>query len=244
MDRAALPFPAALAHLETAATVFAAALTSADLAAPVASCPGWDLRRLACHLGGVHRWARTAITEGRSGELREEGPGDPGGLRDWFDEGVRDLVDTLGTSDPARECWTFGPRPHTTAFWIRRMPHETWMHAWDAASAAPDPVTVPHDLALDGVDEVVHMFVPRQIRLGRLGPLQSTIELRATDAPGEPAWLLASGDRSASPDAVVSAPADVLLLLLWHRLPADHPEVRIDGDAAAARRVITSALTP
>jgi uncharacterized protein (TIGR03083 family) len=237
---AVLSSDAALAHLTAAAERFSAALTG-DLAAPVPSCPGWDLRSLAAHLGGVHRWARSALTQPRPDEHSDDRP-EPGvDLRPWFDEGAQELIGTLRRTDPATACWTFGPRPGTAAFWFRRQAHETAMHAWDAEHALRDDVTpFPLDLAVDGVDEVVTMFVPRQIRLGRLAPPAQGVELRAPDADGTRAWRL--GDRG--PDAVLSAPAETLLLLLWRRLRPDAAQVAISGDEAAVRALLSAPLTP
>ena len=161
----------------------------------------------------VHRWARSALTQPRPDERSDDGPGPGVDLRTWFDDGARALVATLRSTDPATECWTFGPRPRTAAFWFRRQAHETAMHAWDAARARTDtPPPFDLDLALDGVDELVTMFVPRQIRLGRLAPLQDVVELGVVDAPEATTWRLAptgpvAGDAPGrEPDAVVSAP--------------------------------------
>ena len=233
---------AALAHLEAAAARFSATLT-ADLALPVPGCPGWDVRALARHLGGVHRWARFALIQPRPDEQSDDGPGPGVDVRSWFDEGARDLVATLRRTDPGTPCWTFGPPPRTAAFWCRRQAHETSMHAWDAELATcGTPTPFPLDLALDGVDEVVTMFVPRQIRLGRLAPLPQAVELRPADAPAAASWRLGPADRD--PDALVSAPAATLLLLLWRRLPLAGAGVRVTGDVDAVRTVLAAPLTP
>ena len=64
-----------LAHLERAAADVAGRLESGDLDAPVPGCPGWTLTDLAHHLGGIHRWARTAVVEGPSEERTLRRPG-------------------------------------------------------------------------------------------------------------------------------------------------------------------------
>src|SRR5436190_2222205 len=89
----------------------AVAVPASSLSRHTSPRPGWGLRALAAHLGGVHRWARSALTRPRPGEQSDEGP-EPGvDLRAWFDEGAHDLVRTLRGTDPATECWTFGPGP-------------------------------------------------------------------------------------------------------------------------------------
>src|SRR5690349_542947 len=110
MARTTLLPAAAVEHLEAAAARFSETL-QADLGTPVPTCPGWDLRALAGHLGGVHRWARSALTRPRPDEQSDSGPAPGADLRAWFDEGARDLAATLRATDPATECWTFGSRP-------------------------------------------------------------------------------------------------------------------------------------
>jgi uncharacterized protein (TIGR03083 family) len=243
MTAGRVSIPAVLEHLDAGVAAFAAALQG-DLRRPVPGCPGWDLAALGGHLGGVHRWARAAIVEGRPAELNETGPDDPREIVTWFAEGAAALAETLRTTDPATPCWAFGPPPRTAAFWQRRMPHETTLHAWDAHSALGQDLPLDRNLALDGVDEVVTMFVPRQVRLGRLVPPPHVVELRATDARrGVGSWRLFDGEGRA-PDAVVAAPAATLLLLLWQRIPCTADEVMVDGDEAAARAVLAAPLTP
>jgi uncharacterized protein (TIGR03083 family) len=253
MTSGRLLLPAALDHLDAGVAAFAAALHE-DLRRPVPGCPGWDLAALAGHLGGVHRWARSAVVQARPGVLSEAGPDDSRDIAAWFAEGAAALAATLRATEPATGCWTFGPPPRTVAFWQRRMPHETTLHAWDAHAALGEDLPLDRDLALDGVDEVVTMFVPRQVRLGRLVPPPRALELRATDAPqGVGPWKLFAGEGEGetggggdvrAPDAVVAAPAATLLLLLWRRIPLDTDGVAVAGDAAAAHALFDAPLTP
>src|SRR5688572_5184413 len=46
-----------LDHVVVDAARFEAAVRVGPIDAPVAACPGWDLRQLTGHLGQVHRWA-------------------------------------------------------------------------------------------------------------------------------------------------------------------------------------------
>lgn len=247
-----------LTRLGTAADRFTEVLATADLASAVPSCPGWDLTRLAWHLGDVHRWARRAVVEGHPGHQPDEvGPRDRDELVAWYREAADGLVDALRSADPDSGCWTFGPKPRTASFWFCRQDHETWMHLWDAANAAAaaaggpptgeaafwDPV-----LAADGIHEVATMFLPRQVRLDRIPPLERVLALQPDDAVGR--WLLAGdGTGPASgpdvpADACLHGPAEVLLLLLWKRADLADPRIAVDGDPVAAHEVLASALTP
>jgi uncharacterized protein (TIGR03083 family) len=245
---------AALPHLERAVDAFARAVAAGDLAAPVPACPGWDLRALVDHLGNVHRWARGAIVEGHPDTVEIEAPAEREALVAWYRDCAAGLLETLRTVDPDQPCWAFGPKPHTAAFWFRRQAHETTMHHQDAVLAAggPAPVLDPV-LALDGIDEVVTMFFPRQVRLARIAPLTAGLALVPDDvSPGAdgPRWVIA-GDGT-GPGSAPDAPADVtltgpavaLLELLWHRCTPDDPRLQVTGDRAVLDVVLGVALTP
>lgn len=232
-----------LEHLEREAAAYAAVLEDGDLAAPVPACPGWDLAALTGHLGGIHRWARDAVELGRPTEDERPYPSDRAGLRGWFDEGAADLLATLRSTPPDAPCWHFGPKPRTAAFWFRRQVHETAVHAQDAAEAARGVRPTLHpELVVDGIDEILTMFLPRQVRLGRLDPPRQVVELRPTDTADEAFLLAPAGGGDVV--GVVHAPAETLLLLLWRRLPVDAAGVRVAGDAGAVRSMFALPLTP
>jgi uncharacterized protein (TIGR03083 family) len=254
-----------LPHLQHAAADFAAVLETGELDAPVPGCAPWRLTDLAHHLGGVHRWARTAVVEGPSDDKDPtDAPTDRAALVAWFREGADALVATLRATDPDTPCWTFAP-PHTAAFWFRRQMHETAVHAGDAAASQGTTRPYGAELALDGIDEVVGTFFPRQVRLGRIPPLPSALAVQPAEGgrwvlagdgrgrqatPSHPAgggprsqraWRLREAPRDAS--ATLSGPAEAVLLLLWHRITLDDPRLTVSGDRAAADAVLAAALT-
>jgi uncharacterized protein (TIGR03083 family) len=228
-----------LAYLEQSVTAYDALLARGDLDAPVPSCPGWTLLDLTHHLGGVHRWATTAITEQRSMNDDEIVIPDPGGTRSWFLDGATGLVRVLRATAPESACWGFGPKPRTAAFWFRRQPLETAVHTWDAAGSqgvALDAFDAA--LALDGIDEVRHMFYPRQLHLKRIEPVARTLAIAPESTSTR--WVFGDGE----PEAVVSGPAGALYLLLWGRIGTADERVRVEGDAAAATAVLAAGITP
>lgn len=212
-----------------------------DLSVPVAACAGWDLGDLGAHLGVVHRWATAALTS--SVPPAEEPAPARAELASWFADGAAALLRGLWDADPDTACWGFGPHPRTVGFWVRRQALETTVHAWDAADALGRAAVVPADLAADGVDEVVSVMYPRQVRLGRRAPVPATVSLRCADVDA-PACTLGEGE----PDAVVAAPAEQLLLLLWGRRTLEElvasGAARLGGDPAAARAALGGPLTP
>ncbi len=208
--------------------------TTAETAGPdaeVATCPGWKIRDLVHHVGGIHRWAtgyvaerRTERIDARLAEVVGAWPDDRA-LVMWFRDGHARLVETLETSDPAVACWSFLPAPSPLAFWARRQAHETAIHRVDAESAL-GPIT-PFDpaFAADGIDEMLFGFAVRP-RRDIPTTSQQTMALHASD--GGRSWLVTIGpDRvqSSSDDGEadfdIGASASDLYTLLWNRRPVD-----------------------
>ena len=87
----------------------------AGLDAVVPACPGWRVRDVLLHTGGVHRWAAAYVTAARPEEFdaaveeRFFAHVDDDTLVDWFRSGHRALVEALAGADPAVRCWSFLP---------------------------------------------------------------------------------------------------------------------------------------
>jgi uncharacterized protein (TIGR03083 family) len=182
------------------------------------------------------------VVEGRPTDEERPHPQDRDGLRTWFDDGAAELVATLRTTDPATPCWHFGPKPRTAGFWFRRQAHETAMHVRDLEEAARGAAEPLHpELVVDGIAEILEMFLPRQVRLGRLDAPSAIVELRPTDV--DTTFRLApAGDGEVV--GSVTAPAETLLLLLWGRLRVDAAGVRVDGDAEDVAALLALPITP
>jgi uncharacterized protein (TIGR03083 family) len=232
-----------LAHLRAKIGDLRAVLAEADLAAAVPTCPGWSLHDLAAHVGNVHRWVRGAIVEGHPATPEVDVPAGRAELLAWYDEGAAGLVGLLGSIDPDVPCWSFGPKPGTAGFWFRRQAHEHAVHAYDAQVAVGAAGTIDATLAVDGIDEVVTVFFPRQVRLGRIRALDRSLAVRADDGSR---WVVA-GDGTEGltlADAEVAGPAEALYLLLGRRIGLDDPRLTLDGDPAAAEAVLGTAIVP
>lgn len=208
------------------------------LDAPVAACPGWDLRELVVHVGRVHRWAREAVvTAAPPGELELAAPGDPEALAAWVLEGADALVAALTATAPDAPTWHFFAAPKVAGVWRRRQAHETLIHRHDAEAALGLLTPLDPALAADGIDEYFGLIVPRVLqRAGRAAP-ESSLHVHCTDTHGE--WLLRTVDGSpvltrehAKGDAALRGGAEALLLRLWARTPTG--PVEVVGDPAAA----------
>jgi uncharacterized protein (TIGR03083 family) len=231
-----LPRTVLLDALTREAAAFRAVLATADLDSAVPACPDWDLRELAAHVAGVHRWALNAVADG---ELRRD-PTPPlpdrAAVETMYADAVTELIAALRRAPDDAPCPSFLTPDDTARFWLRRQVHELLVHRYDAEHATGAEPVLDTELAADGVAEALEVFLPRMRARGLLGDLPATLTLRQSDGPGE--WVLSGGPQQAT----VVGPAQDLLLLLWKRRPLDGLEVH--GDEGVARAVLSCALTP
>ena len=225
-----------LQHLEVDAAALAAAVEG-DPAAPVPSCPGWTVDDLVTHTGAVHRWV-TEIVETRATERppREEpGPLPAGGLRAWFEEGAARLLAALHDADAAEPIWNWTGIGETVAFWHRRMAQETAVHRWDGEHARGKARAIDAALAVDGIEEVFGIFLPRALARGQVPAPGGSLRLTCSDAEGD--WLVRVeagrarlGPPDGAADVTVRGSASDLLLFSWGRPPPG--ELEVSGDRA------------
>jgi uncharacterized protein (TIGR03083 family) len=217
-----------------------AAAASAGPDAAVPSCPGWTVRDLVRHLGGVHRWATSIVATPRTEPWPvdlEEVVGswpDDATLLDWFDDGCQGLAAALERARPDLACWTFLRAPSPLAMWARRQAHETAMHRVDVELAAGAQVTqFTAPFAADGVDELLTCFITRGSSALRADEPR-TLGVRCTDAADN--WLVRIGPDAArttpigtdTPDCTLSGRAADIHLALWSR--PELAALAIEGD--------------
>ncbi|MFI8438636.1 maleylpyruvate isomerase family mycothiol-dependent enzyme [Streptomyces sp. NPDC079020] len=182
----------------------------ADMAAPVAACPGWTLGQLLRHVGGTHHWAATVVRTRATAPVPEDLVNDVSGYADaepaamdaWLAEGAALLVDALRTAGPTARVWTPGPGG-STLFWARRMLYEAVVHRADAYRTAGAEFAVDEDIAVDGIDEwmgfgtVPEVAAPRPGVPPLLGPGRTLRFHGVGAAPGAAVeWLVdLTGDR-------------------------------------------------
>jgi uncharacterized protein (TIGR03083 family) len=234
-----------LAALRADASDLAAA-ARAGLDAPVPSCPGWSVADLVAHTGLVHRRVaervRTRAMRRSLGVSIEAPPESE--LVGWFEDGVEELARVLADADPDGPVWNWSIGAQRAGFWPRRMAHETAVHRWDGQAAHGKPRPIDGDLAVDGIDEFLDVFLATDLARAPAANLGGAVHLHCTDRAAE--WLVEVRDgrptvrrEHARGDVAVRAPASDLLLLLWKRIQPG--TVEVFGDAALFRAF--SALT-
>ncbi|MGZ4694109.1 MAG: maleylpyruvate isomerase family mycothiol-dependent enzyme [Acidimicrobiales bacterium] len=213
-----------------------------NLDSRVPGCPEWDVADLVWHVGKVDGFWSAMASGGQPDQYQHPDRPGPETLVAWYAGVAGGLADTLSSLAPTATCWTWSDQKDV-AFVLRRMAHETAMHAWDALEAAGAPEPIDAALAVDGIDEYLEHHVPR--RPGFADGPAVTVHLHATDADGE--WLVAIGGGAysvehshAKGDVAVRATASDLLLMLWGRVDpqtAADDRFTVFGDAAALASV-------
>lgn len=236
--------------------------------APVPTCD-WTAADLLWHVAEVqHHWA--AVARGAHGEavVAPGRPVDPAELRALAAASGTELATALAETAPDAPAWSWHEDGGTVAWIARRQAHEALVHRVDAELTAGRAVTPPTvALAVDGVDEVLHVMVDGVPDWGTFTPDGVTVRLECAN-DDDAAWLLRlgrfagtgpesgtaydldaaavervaagpSGERAegAGEDLLVRAPAWELDLWLWGRGGSDSFEVSGPGGAALLERV-------
>jgi uncharacterized protein (TIGR03083 family) len=227
---------------DTEHEAFLASCERAGMGVAVPSCPGWSVADLLYHLYEVqYGWHRV------TSERRESFEGLNWPVRP-SDDRLVDLVRgehvgytaMLRSFEPSTRIWTWtGERDF--AWLARRMAQETAVHRVDADLAASVAAAVDAELASDGVDEFLEVFVNT-----RNGAIGGSVHLHCTDVDGE--WTVREVDggvvvtrEHAKGDAAIRGSANDILMALWRRSSLSVCEVIGDGEVAA-RFVAASAL--
>lgn len=221
-----------------------------NLAAAVPTCPGWTVADLTEHVGMVYLHKVAAMREG--GEREPDWP--PQTLPEeeplaLLDRGYAELRAEFAARKPGDPGGTWYGPDNTVGFWIRRMAQETVIHRIDAEIAAGQPVAaVPDDLAVDGIDELLKVFVAygvaewgdyfTDILAGSPGWVYA---VRADGA----AWQVRAGparftvqDGGGQPaDVTVSGGPAAVLRWAWNREGGEPGGVSVQGPAEAVEEL-------
>lgn len=215
----------------------------ASLGCPVPTCPGWSVDDLVAHTGRVHRRAALMVRERRMEEvllnqIPAPPPPGPEAVR-WLADATRELVEALQQAGPRSPVWNWTSQPQLAGFWSRRMAHETTVHRWDVEAVRGRPSPVERELALDGIAELLEVFLPEGARGLTDGSLGGVLCLRCTDVPA--AWcitveVMQVTTRLAAEawDARVSGTASDLMMFLWNRV--DPETLNVEGNPAIPTR--------
>ncbi|MGH3715401.1 MAG: maleylpyruvate isomerase family mycothiol-dependent enzyme [Micromonosporaceae bacterium] len=212
-----------------------------DLKVP--SCPEWTVGDLLRHVAQVYQHKTQCI---RLQAFPRPWPPDFSGEEPiaLLDRSLSELLAEFDKHQPGDAAPTWFDPDQSVGFWIRRMAQETVIHRVDGELAVDEFTAIPVDLAIDGVDEVLGIFlgwgsIDTIQREGRESwPLLAdtdgaVIVVRADD---EHAWSVrptpdgvqVSAGATPEPAAALSGDPVDLLLWLWRR--ADIDRLTAEGD--------------
>jgi uncharacterized protein (TIGR03083 family) len=215
-------------------------LHDADLATPVATCPGWDVAELVRHVGKAHRWARQIVVTRAEAfvpwkSVPLDTPETAEHLPAWLAAGAEPLLTALD-ADPSTQVWAW-VSPGSIGYWARRMLHETTVHRADVELALGGDPLVDPEVATDGIAEFLELLgiSKAPARLADLGRAGDSLHLHPTDGAGE--WTVTLTDAGFDSVAehrkatvAVRGTAADLFLLLWNRRPLTPGRFESFGD--------------
>lgn len=215
---------------------------------PVPTCPGWDVREVLVHTGRVYLHKLANIRTAARAEFPQR-PGDVDVVA-WFTDALDTLAAELSARGPAAPSYTWWRPEQDVGFWFRRMAQETAVHRVDVEAAVDAVGPVDAALAVDGVAEVLELFLTTFDERDRtLDTAEDEPGAIVSVRTGDHAWRVAL-DRDAvevragvgPADAIVTGEPSELLLWLWGRRPDAAVSVTGEQDAIAAlRRRLTAA---
>jgi uncharacterized protein (TIGR03083 family) len=205
------------------------AAAAQDLSANVPSCPGWTMTDLVRHVAEVYLHKVEAMRRQKEPDpwppVEIEGD-EPLGL---LDRAWADLTQEFADRTPDMMAYTFYEPDQTVGFWIRRMAQETVVHRVDAELAlGGDIAAVPDDLAVDGVDEILmiflgygsqrwHDYFAEALRDADTRPVLVTTAGYAWQISATPAGVYVSPGGATDVAATISGSPDAMLRWLWGR---------------------------
>lgn len=212
-----------------------------DATAPIPWSDRWSVGTVARHVAGTHHVV-SEIIRGRPDadfglfkELQTPAKDSPEFV-EWFRAGTASLGEQLSSVPADAETWSWFAPGGRVGWWARRMAFEAIVHRWDTDAAQQQAFVVAAEIAADGVDEYLDVFVEtsRSVANSPVGP---TISLESSDRTDQ--WWLdlsAAGHRTLSRDPMPSSvqirgTAQDLLLFLWGRVRVpDSASLEVRGD--------------
>jgi uncharacterized protein (TIGR03083 family) len=229
-----------LDHLRADADRLCHAARKAGLDARVPTCPEWDVAALVTHVAAVYAHKVACMRLQRrpaEGEWATEPPAGQDPV-DWLSATLVELSGELEARGPEAPSFTWHPADQTVGFWHRRMAQETVVHRVDAELAAGYTSPVDDELASDGVDEMLAVFLagpwwkeqPVDTATGRTVAVRTAGNTWRVTLEADA--VAVSREEGPADGTVDGQPFDVLMWV-WGREPAT---VTVAGDAVAELR--------
>jgi uncharacterized protein (TIGR03083 family) len=229
-----------------------AEVSAGHLADQVPTCPEWTVDDLVRHVATVYLHKVECM---RLNALPDPWPPDVSAepALDLLSRAHVALTAELTSRDPGSPAWTWYGPDQTAGFWARRMAQETVIHRIDGELAAGVASrAIPDDLAVDGIDEVLRIFLAwasQEWLEDFAAPLSKGDGSVLVQAGGQ-SWLVSwdSTGVTAEPGAgsaraEITGTPDALLRWLWRRAGDDSVEAAGDVAKVAQLRALLEPAT-
>lgn len=207
----------------------------------------WTVATVARHVAGTHHVVADVIRGrpdadfGLFADLQTP-PKDSPEFADWSRSGTASLLEQLSSVPADDECWSWFEPGRRVDWWARRMAHEAVVHRSDTDAAQGREFSVAADVAADGIDEYLDVFVAAS-RLTNDAPAGPTISFECSDR-ADRWWLDLSvrGERAVSREprdasVRIMGTAARLLLFVWGRVSQTAAAgVEVSGDVGGLDR--------
>jgi len=214
-------------------------LGSRGLKAPVPALEGWDVAEVLWHVAGVFEHKVRVMADNAWPD-----PWPPAEFEDkeeiaFLRQAKTDLFEEFSRHDPSEQTTTFWRHDTTIRFWIRRMALEVAVHRYDGEQAHGDPTEIPADESLDGIDELLHVFVDPGdgTHVSTEHPVDAVVSVES----GGRRWVCdlsaasvaVRDDTHEEAQATVAGEPMAVFLWLWGRV-GDH-DITVSGDATTVQ---------
>ena len=190
----------------------------------------WTVGTVARHVSATHHVV-ARIVEGRPDadfglfETLQTPPKDSPEFVEWFRSGTASLLAQLSNVPADDACWSWFEPGRRVGWWARRMALEAVIHRTDTDAAQGNEVSVSPDVAVDGIDEYLDVFVAAS-RAANDSPAGPTLLFECSDRDDR--WWLDLSDRGGrvvhrehgDASVQIRGTAENLLLMVWGRTPA------------------------
>ena len=243
------------------AELLARSIDNGRLESEVPGCPGLTVREAARHVGSDSRMVLQWLREGRRPRDWQRDPPPSQALADYVRTGTAPLMRELAGHEPGDPCPGWYEPEQNYGFWLRRMTHEVTVHRVDIQAAYDRTIAeVPADIAVDGIDEVLHVWFAYRLTMLRVsGPKARSCTVRS----GGREWLTITGPGDignsvyrlwSAPDRTgwrdgdpnsgeVHADPNLMYLWLWGRRGVQQARARGDDDASGQLWVLLRLAT-
>lgn len=234
-----------LDHLANEVDAFVTACTG-NLGVQVPTCPGWTIEDLAKHVWGViNFWPHVVLHN-------VQDPNDIPPLRpepsksDLLSAIRRDADQAIGLlrhTNWSAPIWNWS-KNKTVSFVHRRLANEVSIHRWDAENAVGTPHEIPADLAQDGVDEFIDIFIGSGWMTYKKGKPFAGELIKIHQIQPNRDWTIKLDKRkvavvgdAAEPDLTVRGRPSDLVLMFWRRGGTER--IELEGDAKLLDRFLS-----